>query len=98
VNLQFEKADLGSIVARNIFHISGAVLTLIIGIILFMDPDFQEITGFMEYSQFAAQFKAGSYVNWGVSLITIVDAIMLVADDRKRSLHDRIGNTYVIRE
>jgi uncharacterized RDD family membrane protein YckC len=98
VNLQLEKADLGEVLTRNVFHIAGAVISLFFSIMIFMQPGFDEITGFMDYSRFSQQFKGAQYAQWIIGLITLVDVIMLIADSRKRSLHDRIANTYVIED
>lgn len=96
VDLNFGRADIGKILLRNVFNIVPAVLTLLLSIGMYMDPGFEDITGFMEYSAFSQQFSAIQYVSYCNSLIAIVEAIMLAVDDQKRALHDRIAGTYVI--
>jgi uncharacterized RDD family membrane protein YckC len=95
-NLEFEKADLQAILMRNIFHIVPQLISLVFSIGMYTDPDFQSVTGFMEFSTFSEQFTTLQYINYASGLLTIVDAIMLAADSQKRSLHDRIGGTFVL--
>jgi hypothetical protein len=72
------------------------LLTLALTIDIYRDPEFEFVTGFMEYSAFTNKYKSLQYVNLIVGLLIIVDAIVLIADKHKRSLHDKIGQTYVI--
>ena len=97
-NLELEKASLSEILLRNIFHILPAVITLLLTLQIYVDPDFESITGFMEYSAFTQKFTALQYANIPIGLIVIVDAIVLLADQQKRSLHDKIAGTLVIDE
>lgn len=96
VDAQFEKAGLQEILLRNIFHIVPSLVTLFFTLDIYLSPEFEEINGFMEYSQYSGQFKSLQIMNFVSGLITIVDAIVLLADSRKRSLHDKIAQTYVI--
>lgn len=96
VDAQFESAGLQEILLRNIFHIVPSLVTLVFTIGLYLSPEFEDISGFMEYSQYSSQFKSLQIVNYVSFFITIVDAIVLLADSRKRSLHDKIAQTYVI--
>ena len=96
VNLELERASLGEVLLRNIFHIGGLLITLFFSILVFTDPGFAEITGFMEYSQYIQQFKGMQYVNYLVSALSIIDGIVMIADDKNRSLHDKIAKTLVI--
>jgi uncharacterized RDD family membrane protein YckC len=72
------------------------LLTLIFTIVVFNSAAFQSVTGFTEYSLMLTQTKSLSYVNWLTYLLIAVDVICLLSDDQKRTLHDRIGNTFVI--
>jgi uncharacterized RDD family membrane protein YckC len=96
VDAQFEKAGLQEILLRNIFNIVPSLITLVFTIGIYLSPEFEEINGFMEYSQYSSQFTSLQIVTYTSYFITIVDAIVLLADSRKRSLHDKIAQTYVI--
>jgi uncharacterized RDD family membrane protein YckC len=95
-NLNFEKADLGTILLRNIFHILPTLLSLFFTVGMFSDPDFESISGYQDYLMFSQRFSAAQYISYGSGLITIVEAIMLAVDQQKRTLHDRIAGTFVI--
>jgi uncharacterized RDD family membrane protein YckC len=95
-NLDFEKADVREILMRNIFHIVPGVITMIISIGLYNSAAFEGVSGFSDYSDVADQSSLGQVINFGSGLLTIVDAIVLAADPQKRSIHDRIGGTFVV--
>jgi uncharacterized RDD family membrane protein YckC len=95
-NLELETASLQEILLRNVFHIVPTLISLVFSIGMYMDPGFQSISGFMEFSTFSEQFTSLQTISYMSGLITIVDAIMLAADSQKRSLHDRIGGTLVL--
>jgi uncharacterized RDD family membrane protein YckC len=96
VNLQFERASLQEILLRNVFHIVPSLITLFFSIGLYNDPEFESVTGFMQYSAFTRNFPILQYISYCSGAITLIDAIVLLADTQKRSLHDKIGQTYVI--
>ena len=96
-NMSFEKAELSEILLRNIFHILPTLLTLVYTItVVYTNSDFEEVSGWTDYTRFLQQFKVLSYINYGSGLIMLADIILLVSDEQKRSLHDRIGKTLVI--
>jgi uncharacterized RDD family membrane protein YckC len=95
-NLAFGKPELSEILLRNIFHLGSGLLSLFFTLSIYNSPGFEAVTGFMEYSQYSTQSPLLQYTSWASSVITIVDAIVLLADKQNRSLHDRIGGTVVI--
>ena len=95
-NLQFETASTGEILLRNVFHIAPSLITLVFNIQVFNDPGFASVSGFGEYSVFIQRIPVLQYISWATSLITIIDAIVLLADQQRRSLHDKIAGTVVI--
>jgi uncharacterized RDD family membrane protein YckC len=95
-NLDFERADLQTILLRNIFHIAPPLITALLSFGIYSHPDFEAVSGYIEYSAFSRQFVGPQIVNSIAGLIVIVEAIMIAIDDQKRSLHDRIAGTYVI--
>lgn len=95
-NLTFEKASLGEILLRNIFHIVPPLIALIFTISMYNNPDFDSVSGFGEFTLFSKQYPVLQYINYAAGLIGIIDGIMLITDQQKRSLHDRIAGTLVI--
>jgi uncharacterized RDD family membrane protein YckC len=96
VGAKFEQADIAAVLLRNVFHILPQLVILLLTIGIYNDPEFESVSGWMEYTRYIQQISALQYINFATGIITIVDAIMLAADDQKRSLHDRIGRTFVI--
>lgn len=96
VTQTYEKADLGKILLRNIFNILPALVTLVLTLGMFADPDFESVTGFQDYAIFSQRFTSSQYFSYANSVLMLVEAIMIGTDDQKRSLHDRIAGTYVI--
>jgi uncharacterized RDD family membrane protein YckC len=96
VNLDYEAPSLQEVMLRNIFHLLGSIFTLIFTISVYLDPQFEYVDGFGAYSAFVNSFMILQVISWVNGLISIVDGIVLIADKESRSLHDRIGKTYVI--
>jgi uncharacterized RDD family membrane protein YckC len=96
VNVNHEKATAGEILMRNIFHIVPTLLTLFFTVGIYSDPDFQSVTEFTEYSAFTSRFVALQIVSSLSGLVTIVDGIVMMADQKSRALHDMIGQTFVV--
>jgi uncharacterized RDD family membrane protein YckC len=96
VDSQFEKPGIQEIFLRNIFNIVPSLIILVFTIGIYLRPEFEDVNGFTEYSQYSSQFTSLQIVTYVSYFITIVDAIVLLADSRKRSLHDKIAQTYVI--
>jgi uncharacterized RDD family membrane protein YckC len=98
-NADFEKAELKEILLRNVFNIIPALITLLYTLaVVYSNPDFESVSGWMDYTRFLQQFKVLQYINYISGSISIIDGIMLIADDQKRSLHDRIAKTFVIEQ
>ena len=92
VNYQYQKAGLKEIFLRNITVIVESILTLLIGL--------------YKYGYNSVSTESGSYepayiiliaVNILLVIFNIVDIIFLATAKDGRSLHDRIGKTFVIR-
>jgi uncharacterized RDD family membrane protein YckC len=96
VNQQLERPDLQTVLLRNIFHILPTLLTAVMSLGMYSNPDFEDVTGFMEYITFAQAYGSSQTISSLSSLIILIEAIMLAVDDRKRTLHDRIAGTFVI--
>jgi uncharacterized RDD family membrane protein YckC len=95
-NLELEKASMGEILLRNVFHLVPQLIGLVLTIGMYNDPEFESVSGFGEYSVFSRGYLGLQYVNYASGFITIIDAIVLASDHQKRSLHDRIGGTLVV--
>ena len=98
VNLKYDKASLSEILLRNVFHIVPSLVSLIITVGIYELPEFESVSGYGDYSELMSGFAFLQMINYLGAAIIVVDAIVLLADPYKRSLHDKIGRTYVIRK
>lgn len=96
VNLEYEQASLAQILMRNIFHLVPSIISLFFTVMIYADPEFESISGFMEYSAFARSYGALGVISSLSAVVTVIDGIVMIADEKSRSLHDKIGGTYVI--
>lgn len=98
VNQDHKQADLMSILLRNVFHVLPGLASLIISYLLFLTPDFKEVSSFMGYSELLQKDGSMSRYQLFSGLLYITDTIFLLSDNKKRALHDRMGKTYVIKK
>lgn len=98
VNTDLQTPGIRNIVLRNIFDIATRVLTGATAIITFLSADFQEISSNVGYTALANTLTGATYITGLMSLLTLADGIVMIADPNRRALHDRIGKTLVIRK
>ncbi|MBV9961350.1 MAG: RDD family protein [Parafilimonas sp.] len=97
VSYEFQKATIEQVVLRNIFHILSGLIVLGLGIYAFIQPEFSFASTSSQYAQIG---KIGMLtLTWEglMFVIFLIDFIFLVSSPDSRSLHDRIGRTFVIR-
>lgn len=95
-NSAYGAPSLKDILLRNVFHYGPSLISLYFSIEIYSHPLFQDIDGYFDFIEFSAQFKGPEYIGYFSGLIVFIEAVMLLADDKKRTLHDRIAGTYVI--
>lgn len=97
VNQAYEKPSLVEILLRNIFNFIAGIVSLIFTLTLFSMPGFEQVANFTDYITFTAKMKSVNSINQFSGLHYVVDVVFLLIDPMKRTLHDRIGKTYVIK-
>jgi uncharacterized RDD family membrane protein YckC len=97
VNNQFQKASLTAIILRDSLKLTAGLLSLALTVPLLFQDNFAKINSFLEYLAYIGTEKSAQYVNYLPLLIAIIDVICLVTDFQKRTFHDRIGKTFVIK-
>jgi uncharacterized RDD family membrane protein YckC len=90
-NLEMEEASLGAIFRRNVFYLIPQVLSLWSTLVRYFGRG-------IESDSLLGDITTFQYIVIGVAFITVIDVIMMAADPRKRSLHDRIGGTVVVNQ
>jgi uncharacterized RDD family membrane protein YckC len=82
---------------RNVFDIAFKTFTFIATLIIYSSAGFSNISTNEDYVRFQqAVINFNPYVIFYM-LIFIVEIILVLSDKARRSLHDRIGNTYVVK-
>lgn len=97
VNIKFLKADLKQVSIRNIFGIAGSIYSFVSVYMLFKTVEFATVT---TNQQFEELQKKSTNLNAYLLIyfvIWLAEIIFLLSDDKKRSLHDRMGDTLVIK-
>ncbi|WP_139856770.1 RDD family protein [Aequorivita sinensis] len=95
----FNQIDFKQSLLRSIFLIFPAIFFVPIYYFAFNNPNLAEYTQIFEFSQgLAIEYPIQSWISNLSFIIIVVDIIVLLTDNTKtqRSLHDRIGKTYVI--
>jgi uncharacterized RDD family membrane protein YckC len=97
VNYEFQQATLEQIIIRNIFGILSGLIILSIGVYAFEQPEFLSISSLQQYSRLGYAGTATLIWEGLMFIILLIDFIFLVSSADSRSLHDRMGKTFVIK-
>lgn len=95
VNLNFQPLDFTTALLRYAPWLLVAVTNLIVGVIIFNDPAFQNLTSTMEFGLFQAE-KGYSLYAQIASIGIYISVFALLFDKRKQGLHDKLAGTYCI--
>lgn len=98
VDNEFQKASLGKILARNIFQIISTLLAFCLTIYAFYQPGFEYASTSIAYTALGNVRTISLIINFVIFSVYIIDLIVMLTSDESKSLHDRIGGTYVIRD
>ena len=96
VNKEFKDVNMKEVLVRNIFDIIWRTFFFIISLIIYRSPEFGNITSNEEFMK-----SSNNLININpylliYTLITITEIIFILTDKKKRALHDRLGDTFVI--
>ena len=99
VNIDLQKPNGIEVLKRNSFFIANSIISYIMVFIMFRNPDFQYITTFSDYMEFSKENREiiSSMISVLISILIIVDVCFLIDDVQKKTLHDRMAKTFVIR-
>jgi uncharacterized RDD family membrane protein YckC len=98
VNYDFKTISIKEALLRNVFEIGVRIYSLILAYAIFLTPGFRDVTSFKEYAVFSKSVSNGYWFSGIYAMIIIIEIIFLLNDKQKRSLHDRIGETLVIKK
>jgi len=97
VNYQFNRAGAEQIIIRNIFGILSGLILLGIDMYSFNQPQFNSVSTMQEYLSFSSARSLTLLWEALMFIIVLIDIIFFVSSDTCRSLHDRMGKTFVIK-
>lgn len=92
VNYEYGKASLNQILLRNLHQIAEGITMFAIGIY-----NFNQLPFLYEYSFFTKAIIAANWFLLSLVAFSLVDMIVFFTSKDGRSLHDRMGKTYVIK-
>ena len=98
VNYEYSKASLNGILLRNIFGIAGSLISVVLRLFIFYQPVFLQNLPIQSTSVTNIATMASVLVGAAIFIIYLVDLGFLLSSAESRSLHDRIGKTFVIKE
>jgi uncharacterized RDD family membrane protein YckC len=97
VNTAFLPVNLKEVLFRNIFDIAERTFFFVIGVIIYRSPEFNTISSNKEYTDFSKTLINTNLYVVVFTLLTIIEIIFIVTDKKRRALHDRLGETLVIK-
>ena len=98
VNKDHQKINAREAVLRNIFGIIVGIAGLIITAYTLQHGGMKKAETPRSFGDFDTSMLLSLFFSLGVCLLYLADAICLVANPRKQSLHDLIAGTYVIKK
>ena len=97
VNTEFNKIALSQAILRNIFDLSERIYSLVTSIMVFRMLEFKYTDSINDYTTLNDNIQYSNYITIVTTAILIVEVICVLRDKQRRSLHDRIAHTLVIK-
>jgi uncharacterized RDD family membrane protein YckC len=98
VNYDYAKASLNEILLRNAYQVAGGLVGFCLQLYSFYQPASLQTQTPKDYFNLGNPAFAAVVLQVVVFIVYLVDFGFLVNSPNSRSLHDRIGKTFVIRE
>lgn len=99
VNADLQRLTINNVIFRNLIYFSIQLVDIAVELYQFYNTSENSIGGFNSLSDFfTPQITMALIFGVFVIVIYIVELIFLLTDEKHRSLHDRIGKTFVVRK
>ncbi len=98
INTAYQLPSLQQALLRDIFQIIFSVVSLFITILMFCNPQFAGATTLSAVATLRSRIASTSLFTFILGIVYLADGICLLTDAQRRSLHDRMGATYVIKK
>ena len=96
VSENYEPIDMDNSFVRNVFYVTSYVLSILTSYYVFHATGFDEVTNFVDFSQFTQANDKFATLNSLMGFVLIFSGVMVAFDRMWQSLHDKIAKTYVI--
>lgn len=98
LNYDYQKIGLNNSLFRNVFYIVPGIISLILALLIYQVPAYQTSSSIDEYEKVSNTFINTTWYSVITTLIYIIDIVFIFSDSKKRTLHDRIGETIVVQK
>jgi len=99
--LQHQQIDIWQSLKRSAIFIIPVLLLIPFEYMAYNNPAIASANGFFEFAQLQAEaYPYETWISYASSALAIIDLIVLLSDKsgKQQSLHDQIGQTYVIQK
>lgn len=97
VNKDLLPVNLKEVLVRNVFDITWRTIFFIINVITYRSAGFTNITSNEQFVAFQKDLINVNPYLLVYFLIIMIEIVFILTDQKKRALHDRMGDTFVIK-
>ena len=97
VNTELNRVGLKEVLVRNIFDILWRTFFFIISLIIYRSVEFSHISSNEEFVSLSNKLINTNPYLVVYSLVVLIEIIFMLSDKKRRALHDRMGDTLVIK-
>ena len=97
VNKEFQRVNLPEVVLRNIFDIVQHIFVFVVTLTVYLGEDFGSIRSNAEFVAAHNQVVNMTPFLYGFTILSVIEAVVLISDKKRRAIHDFIGGTFVIK-
>ncbi len=97
ISHEYSKLKLSRATFRNIFFVIPTLLSTLITVFIYNQPQFLTVHSFLEYLRILTSSKSLSFINQIVILLNFLDVLSIIFDKKNRSIHDFIAGTIVVK-
>ncbi len=97
VNKAYHKVNLKEVLIRNIFDITSRILFFVAMLVTYRSDGFISVTSNREFVAFQKTIINMNPTLLFFSSITVIEIVFILSDKQRRSLHDRMAATFVVK-
>jgi len=97
VNRGLHRVDLNEVLVRNIFDLAWRAFFFILSLVIYRNAAFSTIHSNKEFVDFSNNLLNTNPYLLMYSVLIMIEIVFVLTDKKRRSLHDRMGGTLVIK-